>query len=178
MLKRLVVIFRLIVLHPSLKNYVMPEKIGDRIIYCYTTGKYKYADGDDDSDENYVVEKFNVKYKNKLYRTKSVVEMYLKVMELIDKGATDNIQFDDIKLMRLFIKLFEIENEGMWFVPSKNRVPHYLSNVVGEMRKEKGILQIWAKGDPIIETSFKNGEVVTVSRQNGKVLNVTRKKTG
>lgn len=49
-------------------------------MYCYTTGKYKYANVDHDRDENYAIKKFNIKCKNKVYRTKSVVEMYLKVV--------------------------------------------------------------------------------------------------
>lgn len=149
----------------------MPQKIGDTIIYCYTTGDYE-----GNELNNYGATSFNVKYKNKVYRTPNIVKCYQKIMDLLFiQNAEGYIQFDDHKLLGLFKKIFDIEDIGWRFTPNKNRVPYYISDMPGENNIEKGTLQLWAEGDPVICTRWIKGKrVTTTTYSDGKVETITK----
>ncbi len=148
----------------------MPHKIGDTIIYCYTTGEYTEYGVD-----KYGATSFNVKYRGKVYRTPSIVKCYQKIIDLVlINRAMGYVQFDDIKLLRMFKKIYDIDNSGWNFTPNKTRVPHYISNIEGELNFRKGIAEIWAEGDPRITMHWNKGkQITTTTYPDGRVETIT-----
>lgn len=82
------------------------------------------------------VARFYIKYKMRTYHFSSVTKWFIKIVDLIKTGC-EEIQFDDIELLRVFNQLFAIED--MVFTPSKNRIPHYVSNITGEKIITRGV---------------------------------------